>query len=214
MTNLKKEISKILVKWGMPTRQVAISEIAALLKEPNWKNYPETDIAVVNPQEDKEIIVVCRNCNATFVEWLSNSNECPECEGQVMFLDKLSTPAEHQCSFATCRNGCLKQENTPAEQTWSVQKIQLWEEFMNLKYDKKFKGADDEAEWWMNKIKLSNSQLREKIKEKVENEAKEWLARLANIKSYDTSTRMTEIVEFRELVLSIISNSGEVNDKK
>src|SRR3990167_10709093 len=33
MTDLKRKISEILVRWNMSTRQVAINEIVALLKE-------------------------------------------------------------------------------------------------------------------------------------------------------------------------------------
>lgn len=35
--DLKKAVSEILVKWNMPTRQVAINEIVALLESPLQK---------------------------------------------------------------------------------------------------------------------------------------------------------------------------------
>ncbi len=44
----------------------------------------------VTPQPtEKEEVAICRDCHAKFTDWLSDSRECPECEGVMLFLDYL-----------------------------------------------------------------------------------------------------------------------------
>src|SRR3990167_5581830 len=40
-------------------------------------------------KEPKNIIAFCPNCGIDFTEWLSDSKECPECEGRMVFKDLL-----------------------------------------------------------------------------------------------------------------------------
>jgi len=42
-----------------------------------------------SPTPDTEV-AQCLNCHLKFTEWLSDSKECPECEGKVVFFDCLS----------------------------------------------------------------------------------------------------------------------------
>jgi len=42
--------------------------------------------------ENKEPIAICRECKAEFTTWISDSKQCPSCEGEMMFFDTLSTP--------------------------------------------------------------------------------------------------------------------------
>lgn len=55
LKKLKKEISKILVKWNMPTRQVAISEIANLVAKERGQELSQAKERGIN-KERKEIV--------------------------------------------------------------------------------------------------------------------------------------------------------------
>jgi len=40
-------------------------------------------------ESEESIKAICNECGRRFHTWLSDSNECPECEGQMMFFDTL-----------------------------------------------------------------------------------------------------------------------------
>jgi hypothetical protein len=40
------------------------------------------------PAQEKECVAQCKDCNAQFTEWNSDSKECPECEGAIGFAQQ------------------------------------------------------------------------------------------------------------------------------
>jgi len=37
------------------------------------------------------MVAFCQDCKAEFTEWISDTKECPECEGKIVFKDILFT---------------------------------------------------------------------------------------------------------------------------
>ena len=58
--------------------------------EANCPNFEPQSIPL--ERDERDIKAMCRECKREFTTWLSDSNECPECEGEMMFFDYLPTP--------------------------------------------------------------------------------------------------------------------------
>jgi len=68
---MKKQISKILVKWNMPTRQVAINEIIRAVKD---------EFLAILPEE-----IVCAKCGGKLAfHWeITKCEKCGDMEGPL-----------------------------------------------------------------------------------------------------------------------------------
>ena len=65
----------------------------------NCKDHPDGDygqcgechrmIARFAEPKSEEVKAMCKDCELKFTTWLSDSTECPECEGQMLFFDCL-----------------------------------------------------------------------------------------------------------------------------
>ena len=51
----------------------------------------------INEGKKPIIVAQCSNCMLEFTTWMSDSNECPECEGKVNFMNTHETESKKEC---------------------------------------------------------------------------------------------------------------------